>query len=218
VNNNEVPSDPVVGEFRPQPFGGFVGNQGGGIGVFEIPSLPGGETYTVINEVPLDDLPPSARRLLPWEGEVGCPIDDFWSGGVEASWTGDAGGLEAVHRGSLLVCPMEGCSYIRVLADCPDGAYWEFQDVCPGFETGLVDNDFNEAPNPLPPGRFEGWICVDGDRELNFGETCAFDLVFACGDETAPLHMTVLTCDCSRATAVEPSTWGAIKQRLRLSR
>jgi hypothetical protein len=211
VNNGEGPSEPVSGELNPQPFGAFVENFGDLICGFEIPSLGPGEKYTVGCEVPLDALPPGAEIMIPGEGEVICPDDNFWSNGVEAAWTGDGDGQEAVHRGTLQVCPVEGCSFIRVIADCPEGAPWGFPDGCAGFGLGLVDNEFNPAPNPLPPGLFEGWICVE---TVAFGGVCSFDLEFTCGARTAEVHMVTAACDCALPTGVEPSTWGWIKQRL----
>lgn len=215
VNNNEVASEPVTGELNPQPFGAFVGNAEGFICAFEIPSLQPLEEFTVICEIPLADLPPPADLQFPWKGSTyGCPADNFWAGGVEAFWTGDGGGVENVHRGTLLVCPRLENSYIRVIEECADGASWQFSGVCPGFTAQLVDDNFEAAPNPLPPGRFEGWICVDADLDVPIGTTCSFDLAMTCGDQTEQLLMSVQACDCLQAVGVEPSTWGAIKERL----
>jgi hypothetical protein len=216
VNNDEVPSDPVSGTLRPQPFGAFVDTPDDLICTFEVPSLPGGGKYTVNCEIPFDLLPKDAKRLLPWQGETGCDPDNFWAGGVEAAWTGDGDGIEFVHRGTLQVCPRVGPSYIRILVDCPESAGWFFDTkACGGgFSTDLMDFNLNEAPNPLPPGEFHGWISVDTDTEVPFGETCPFSLFMTCGDITREIHVTAVTCDCDRVVPVEESTWGRIKQQM----
>jgi hypothetical protein len=213
VNEEPVRSGPVTGELNAQLLGGFGENVAPICG-FEIPPLEPGEEYTVVCEVPLEELPPTAEQVVP-EGGAGCPPDDFWSNGVDVSWIGDGGGNAVVHRGHLQICPRFGGSFIHVLFDCepPDGVVWSFAGDCPGFDPGLVDAKMNPVGNPLPPGEFNGWISIDGDAGLPFGLECDLDLNLTCGSTTAQLRLRVMTCDCALPTPVGPSTWGEIKTR-----
>jgi hypothetical protein len=212
VNTGSTPSEPISGEVNAQRFGAFLPNEGF-ICDLSVPSLQPGETFTIVCEAePGTDIPLSAEKILPWElDSVGdCPPDDFWAGNVEIAWVGDGGGNVDVHQGTLQMCPGAGNSCIRVRIACPEAASWMFSEACAGWTFTLVDENFEPAPNPLPPGQFDGWICVQGDPADPVGLSCSYELQVTCGGETAIVSIVSEVCDCL-ALPVEPSTWGRIK-------
>lgn len=229
-NPAQVPSEPVEGTINAQEFGAFLPDVDL-ICEFSIPSLPPGETYEVECRINLGELPETPERLdaagnrqvigtggapLPPPGTPGviivsCPLPDFWGGGVDVEWTGDGGGQVIVHRGILPVCSGRGPSYIFTNVGCeaPEGAAWSFSDVCPGWTPNLVTEEFGQAPNPLPPGPWTGWIAVESDLPL--GEFCEFKMDLSCGIGVAEINITAEICDCDAVLPLEPATWGQIK-------
>jgi hypothetical protein len=222
------PSPPVSGEMSSQPFGAFVQNFGP-IGTFNVPSLAPDSFFDIFFDVALADLPPSAETIMPGTGAgtlapgvngaatVACPPPNFWNGNVDILWTPPGTGAVNYHFGQLQICPGAGPSYIHVILDCSDpaGISWNFSGTCPGWTATLVVTDpgfipGGPAPNPIPAGPFDGWICVSADNSVPVGSLCQFDLNLTCGGEPAVITVDVEACDWG-STPVEEKTWGAIK-------
>ncbi|MGD8394957.1 MAG: hypothetical protein PVF43_05740 [Candidatus Eiseniibacteriota bacterium] len=230
-NIEPVPSEPIAGQIDAQPFGAFVDSVSL-VCDFEAPSVPPGDTYTVICTVPLGELPDVPEQVIP-DGtygsgsssflpppaetdrvrlQTGCAPSDYWSGGLGVTWTGDGGGEEDFYRAALPVCSGVVPSYIQVLMDCPSSEQvsWSFSGLCPGWSATLVNEQFEAAPNPLPAGSWIGWIRVDAIG-LPIGEVCTFTMDTLCGSFPEESVVTVETCDCEPLVPVESSTWGRIK-------
>lgn len=218
-------SGPVSGEMHTQPFGAFVPN-GQLIGTFDVPPMQPSSFFDVFIDVPLTDLPPSAERILPGTGAGGlepaaaCPPDNFWAGNVNVNWSGAGGtGQANVHNGTLQICPGAAPSYIHVVTDCQDpaGITWSFGSLCPGWSAALVLNSNfapgDPAPNPIPPGFFDGWICISADASVTVGANCNVVLSLNCGNQPATISLLAEACDW-QATPVRPSTWGEVKTLL----
>jgi hypothetical protein len=228
-NPDGTPSEPLQGTVNAQEFGAFLPDVAL-ICEFTVPSMPPGGTHVVVCTVELEDLPPAPPRfdeagnylIIPGgppapPGTPGvlvgdCPVVDFWAGGIDVIWTGDGGGQAIVHRGLLPVCARAGAiSYIRLEMDCGSagGVSWSFSNLCSGWSANLVNAQYGQAPNPLPPGPFTGYVEVFTTQ--NQGAVCDFDMNLLCGDATGTIHVTGEVCDCERPVAVEPATWGRIK-------
>ena len=229
----DTPSQAASGEVNSQPFGAFVDNHGL-IGLLNIPVLQPDSFFDVFYEVSLSELPPSATKLMPGPGgapggiaglaQPGCPPDPFWAGNIDIFWSGPGGsGQVNYHLGTIQVCPGAGPSYIHVIMDCPgtsgSGPSWSFSGVCSGWTVSLVSSDGfgmpdGPAPNPLPAGFWDGWICVSADGSVPVGATCCFDLDLTCDGQPATVSVCAESCEWE-AVAVEPSTWSKIKALIR---
>jgi hypothetical protein len=215
-----------TGQLSSQEFGAFLDNFGL-ICNFVLPPLPPLTLFDVICTVPLSSLPPSATVLLPGGGgpspprassQSGCPPNFFWAGNIDVIWTaGTSGGQVQVHMANLDVCPGGGPTYIHVIFDCPDpaGISWNFSGVCANWTatlnvSGATGLPGGPAPNPIPPGLFDGWICVSANASVPVGVTCHFDLNLTCGIQPATINLWARTCDWS-SVPVEESTWGKVK-------
>lgn len=226
-NPDPEPSPETQGQINAQEFGAFLPDSDL-ICEFTVPSIPPGGRVEITCEIGLDELPGNAPRLdaagnwlsLPGSPAppgypsivvVGCPLDDYWGGGIDVVWEGNEPGQAIIHRGILPVCYGLGISYIRVATNCTDGdgISWSFSDLCPGWSANLVNSLFIQAPNPLPPGAWTGWIELSSDRPL--GEMCDLDLDLTCGTGIAQINVVGEVCQCDRPVPLEPSTWGRIK-------
>lgn len=227
--HNPGPSEsgPVSGVLSSQPYGAFLQNHGE-IGTFDVPSLAVDSFFDIWYEVSRADLPPSAEEITPgnpgstapgvtFGAQALCPPDNFWNGNIDVFWSGPGGSGQAnYHVGTVLVCPGAGPSYIHIFGDCPTppGLSWNFSPACAGWIPGLVVDNAGSpggpAPNPFPPGFFDGWICVSADASVTIGSTCTIQLNMVCGTETVVVELQVEACDWS-TVPVEAVTWGRIK-------
>ena len=219
-------SQPVSGQMHTQPFGAFVPN-GQLIGSFDVPPMEPMSFFDVFFDVELADLPPSAERITPGSGPgpsrppTACPPDEFWAGNVDVFWTGPGGtGQVNVHNGTIQINPNSAPSYIHVIMDCNSstGINWSFGSLCPGWSATLVLNSGfspgGPAPNPIPQGFFDGWICVSANNTVVVGSTCSIVLNLTCGGEPATINVLAEACD-SPATPVRPTTWSEMKLHFR---
>jgi len=219
-------SGTVMGELNSQPFGAFLENNGH-ITSFNVPPIPPASFFDVFYDIELNSLPPSADKITPAGGGGGsggslsavrelCPPDLFWAGNVDVFWNGPGGSGQAnAHFGTLQICPGGTPSYIHIFGDCPTGASWAFEPLCPGWNASLVSSDGLGQPNgpalnPLPAGFFDGWICISADVSVPAGSTCCFNLNMTCGDSTVPINICTEACEC-QTVPTEQSTWGKIK-------
>lgn len=228
-NPDPAPSAPANGEMWAQPFGFFVQNTQL-IQSFDIPTLAPDSFFDIFFSVSLSDLPLSAPKITPVGGSggsssaklQGCPPDYFWAGNVDIFWGGPGGNANAnYHFGTLQICPGGSSSYIHVFGNCPDpsGTSWSFGALCPGWSATLVTSNAmglpgGPAPNPLPPGPFDGWICVSANAGVVVGSTCCFDLTLYCGPQPAIVHMCAEAC-IWETVPVESTTWGKVKSLYR---
>jgi hypothetical protein len=223
-----APSEAVSGMMSSQPFGAFVPNSGP-IGTFDVPVLAADSFFDVFFDVALSSLPPSAEMILPGGGPGNgtapgvtgladvCPPPTFWNGNVDIFWTPPGTGNVNYHFGQLLICPGAGNSYVHVIMDCEDpaGISWSISGLCPGWSATLVSDNGSfqpggPAPNPIPPGFFDGWICISADLTVTTGNSCNPVLNLSCGSEPAAINVSAEACDWS-SVPVEPSTWGRMK-------
>jgi len=209
-----------------QPFGMFVESLSPPVGTFQVPSLAPDSFFDIIYTVALADLPPSPEIITPPGGgastkapPAACQTDRSWAGNVDVFWTGaDGTGQSFWHAGVIETCPQGGNSYIHVVMDCQDpaGVSWSFSGLCPGWSASLVVNaggiPGGAAPNPIPAGVFDGWICVSADGTVNDGDICNFNLDASCGALPATIAMTGLACVCGAVPGDETS-WGRVKSR-----
>ncbi len=121
------------------------------------------------------------------------------------------------HFGQLLICPGAGNSYVHVVMACEDpaGISWSMNGLCPGWSATLVSDNGSfapgaPAPNPIPAGFFDGWICISADPFITTGSTCNPYLSLTCGNEPATINVSAEACDWS-SVPVEPTTWGKMK-------
>ncbi|HET6349693.1 MAG TPA: hypothetical protein VFH88_11485 [Candidatus Krumholzibacteria bacterium] len=230
-NPDTGPSGSASGEIHSQEFGAFVPDFGS-IGTFNVPPLAPDSFFDITYDVSLGDLPPSADRITPFGGgsPTGglssavaslCPPDLFWAGNVDVMWSGPGGtGQANYHIGTLQVCPGGPTSYIHIITNCPDpgGVSWSLAGVCSGWSVTLVTTvaglPDGPAPNPLPPGFFDGWICVSANASVTPGNQCCFDVLLNCGVQPAKIHLCATTCTC-QPVKLEQSTWGKIKSLYR---
>jgi hypothetical protein len=219
------PSGEVSGVLSSQPFGAFVPNNGE-ITTFNVPQLAPDSFFDVDYVVSLADLPPSAEQITPGGGggggtaaqTQGCPPNLFWAGNVDVFWSGPGGsGQVNYHLGQMQVCPGGGPSYIHVLMDCQDpaGISWSFSGLCAGWTASLVVDDGagnpnGAAPNPIPPGFFDGWICLSADASVAVGAQCCFALNLNCGTQPATINVCADAC-IWEPVSTEESTWGRVK-------
>jgi hypothetical protein len=226
-NPDPETTPPTQGRINAQEFGAFLPDVDL-ICDFTIPPIPPSGRVEVTCEIGLEELPGNSPRLdaagnwlfLPGSPAppgypsivvVGCPLEDYWGGGIDVVWEGSEPGQAIIHRGILPVCFGLGISYIRISTNCTDGGgiSWSFSDLCPGWNANLVNSVFTQAPNPLPPGPWTGWIEVSSN--LLLGETCDLDLDMTCGTGIAVINVMGQVCQCDRPVPNEPSTWGRIK-------
>jgi hypothetical protein len=219
------PSVPASGVLSSQPFGAFVPNAGQ-IGTFNIPPLAPDSFFDVFFDVALADLPPSAETILPGGGPSAksatpplCPPPVFWNGNVDVFWTPPGTGNVGYHFGELLICPGAGNSYIHVIMDCQDaaGISWNISGLCPGWSANLVSDDGNfapglPAPNPIPAGFFDGWLCIAADVSVSSGDTCSPSVNLTCGGVPATINVSAEACEWG-TVSIEPTTWGDMKIR-----
>lgn len=206
-----------------QPFGMFVESLTPPIGTFQVPPLAPDSFFDVEYSVSLLDLPPSAEVITPpgsgASTKAACQTDRSWAGNVDVFWTGpDGSGQSFWHAGAIEVCPQAGNSYIHVVMDCADpaGVSWSFSGVCAGWSASLVVSSGGlpggAAPNPIPAGVFDGWICVSADGTVTDGDMCNFNLDASCGSTPATVAMTGIACTCG-AVPSEETSWGRVKSR-----
>ena len=217
-----LPSQPVSMQMHVQPFGAFVPN-GRLLGSFDVPPMQPSSFFDVFFDVEVADLPPSAERIVPGTGPgpsapaTACPPDEFWAGNVDVFWNGPGGtGQVNVHNGTIQIHPNGTPSYIHVITDCNStgGINWSFGPLCPGWSAALVLNvgfaPGPPAPNPIPQGFFDGWICVTADNSVPVGSTCNIVLNLTCGGQPATISVLAEACDLG-VTSVKPSTWSEVK-------
>jgi hypothetical protein len=227
VNPDSEATAPAEGRINAQEFGAFLPDADL-ICEFSLDPIPPGGRAEIMCEIRLDELPTNAPRLdaagnwlslpgtppPPGHPEitvVGCPLPDFWGGGIDVVWEGDDPGQGIIHRGVLPICEGVSSSYIGLTTNCSDNEqiFWSFSDVCPDWDANLVNNVFAPAPNPLPPGPWTGWIELGSD--LLLGATCDLTLNMTCGNAIAEIDVSGEVCQCDRPVPLEPSTWGRIK-------
>lgn len=225
-NPDATTSGEVNYQVHAQDFGAHVPNQGE-IASGLVPPMPPTSFFDVFFEVEVSALPPSAEEITPSasapsppnrQNNPACPPDNFWAGNVDVFWIGPGGsGQVQAHYGTIFICPGAGNSYIHVITDCqdPGGISWAFANVCANWTVSLVSDDgfgnpAGPAPNPLPPGFWDGWICISATPAVNVGDVCHFDLNMTCGSQPATITVWAEACDWA-ATPTEPATWGKIK-------
>ncbi len=192
---------PVSGNMMSQEFGVFLPDFGP-IGSFDVPPMQPNSFFDVFFDVPLADLPPEPQEELPGGGPspggLPCPPSTQWNGNVDVIWSGPGGaGQIGKHYGDLLICPGAPPSYIHVRStNCPVGAPWAINGLCPGFNATLVNEDKTPAPNPVPPG-WTGWICVSAAATTPVGVNCCFTVDFLCNGSPAVIDLCAITCDWS---------------------
>jgi len=227
VNPDAAPTPATDGTINAQEFGAFLPDTDL-ICEFTIPPIPPNGRVEVVCEIRLDDLPGNAPRLdlagnwlalptsppppgFPSVTVVGCPLPDYWGGGIDVIWEGNEPGQAIIHRGVLPVCQGFASSYIQISTNCTDlgGIAWSFSNLCPDWTASVVNSVFAPAPNPLPSGEWTGWIEVSSNLPL--GASCDLDLDLTCGPGIAKINVTGEVCQCDRPLPLEPSTWGQIK-------
>jgi len=196
----------LSGTVFPQPFGAFMPD-GPPVGGFDVPPVPPGSRFDVFVDVPMDQLPPSAPRILPGGGPGPgdpCPPPG-WAGNVDVVWSeAGAPARSDWHGGDLLVAPGAGYSYVHVVSGCasPQPAPWEIAGVCPGFTATLVEPDrVTPAPDSLPPG-WDGFIRVAADGPMPIGTSCCFDLFLTCDEVPGRIQVCATTCAWAVSTGV----------------
>lgn len=216
-------SGPVNYSLDAQPYGAYVPSTGP-ICDGTIPDILPLATVEVICNAALVDLPPSAEVILPG-GSPGlldlatshCDSLIVWNGNVDVFWTPSAN--LSVHFGTMYVCPGGGPSYIHIVMDCadPGGITWSFSALCPGFTATLFHNagGVPGAPvvGPIPPGFFDGWICIGADATVLEGAVCYPQLDLMCAGLPETITVCTEACDWTGPTPVEPTTWGEIKRQ-----
>jgi hypothetical protein len=201
-------SQPVSGTMSSQPFGVFQSNFGM-IGTFNVPSLAPDSFFDIAYDVALADLPPQPQTVLPGGGPAApgvngaadnpdCPPDDHWDGNVDVEWIGNGAPAQVnVHYATLMVCPGAGASYIHVpFLGCADstGVGWQIDNLCPGWDATLVNEDYSAAPAALPAG-WSGWICVKADASVPTGTECCPTVTFDCAGVPATIRLCATACD-----------------------
>ena len=229
-NDPEDPSDPATGQIMSQRFGVFQDDVGT-IGQFSVPELAANSFFDVFTEISLDQLPPSAQKILPWvgmmadaaTGTAGCPPDDHWDGNVDINWSSPAGGGQVnKHIGTIEVCPSHGNSYIHTLVFCTAaaGASWTITGVCPGWSATLVNEGppgvpDGPAPNPVPPG-WTGYICISANATVSPGATCPIQVTFTCAGVPGTIDLRPVACDCTQnACQIDYKDFGDAPEELR---
>lgn len=219
-------SGAVSGEIWAQQFGMFLPNISQ-IGTFDVPALLPDVFFEVDVVVSAASLPPSADIISP-DGNGNLVIGEIsqlactntqWAGNVDIFWAGPGGsGQVQAHVGLIPVCAGAGNSYIHVLMDCQDpaGIFWSFNNVCPGWAASLVVDNGGlpgaPAPNPIPAGMFDGWICVSAQAGTPIGTQCSFSLTGTCGSLPATINLTAEVCSWL-PVGTEELNWGPLKQK-----
>lgn len=221
-------SGAVSGEAWSQEFGAFLPNIAQ-LHTFDVPPLPPDAFFDVFFEVEIADLPPSAEIISPDANGGSLRIGDVtaqlactntqWAGNVDVFWQGPGGsGQVQPHMGLIPVCAGAGNSYIHILMDCQDpaGVTWSFTPLCAGWTASLVVDaggvPGGAAPNPIPQGFFDGWICVSAAANTPIGTQCHFDLNVSCGTAPATVNLWAEVCSWL-PVGTEESTWGTLKHQ-----
>jgi hypothetical protein len=209
------PSAPVSGSAMSQPFGVFMGDAGL-IGNFDVPPIAVGSFFDVFFDVPLQNLPPSAQKIVPGGPPPGspCPPDDHWDGNVDVTFGGPVGqGQSTWHQGKVLVCPGGGKSLIHVVTGCTfaTGSPWTMSPLCTGFSATLLEEDkVTPAPNPLPPG-WHGYLAISAAPGTIPGTVCCFTVQFSCGGVASLIYVCATACDCNGHTpTLEGFDWNPV--------
>jgi hypothetical protein len=226
--DTENASGPVDYELNAQPYGAFVPSTYQ-ICAGTIPSIPAGLLHEVICSADLADLPASAEVLYPGGAPsapgladlaaVACPPIGAWNGNVDVFFIEGVPVNVGVHYSTIYVCPGAGPTYVHALFDCQDagGLVWSFSNLCPGWSGSLVYDNAGSpgAPvvGPIPPGFFDGWICISADASVNVGDLCSPTLDLMCGGQTATVTINAEACDWAGPTPVEKTTWGDVKRK-----
>jgi hypothetical protein len=227
-NPNVITSDAVIIDVNLQSFGLGLPNELL-LCNCEMDELTHGEVQTVVITSPESVMPPSAETRLPGGKPSGegvltpglfCAVTN-WAGNVDITWTGSSGTANAnVHTGSVPVCPGGGASYIHVIIDCQDpaGAPWNFSGGCAGWTVSLVASNAGlpglPAPNPIPAGVFDGWICVTAQAATPIGSVCGFNFNASCFGIPGTIQIGADACDWS-LVSVEDIEWGEVKMKYR---
>jgi hypothetical protein len=175
------------------------------------PLLPG-EITALQWTIPGDSLPPSAARLVAGENDPvpGCLVGNEWTGQLNIEWS-EAGTnvTNMVARGhvGLPVCPNSDASAAQLAVQVnASSGHWAFLGMTPGWFAELRENDSgapgNPAPNPLPPGPFDGWLCISADDNVVTPALAEMIWTIVTGSDTANVHVDAQSCDCFDPTGI----------------
>jgi hypothetical protein len=163
--------------------------------------------------VPGDSLPPAAERLIVGESDPvpGCIAGTEWPGQLRIEWS-EAGTQQsdATERGQveLPVCPKSEASSAQLAVQVNDasGALWHFSGITPGWLAELRENAAgapgNPAPNPLPPGPFDGWLCVSADDNIVPPASTEILWTIVSGSDTSTVSVDAQSCNCLDPTEI----------------
>jgi len=197
--------------YSQEAFGVFLPHYGV-IGTFNLPPLLPDSFFDVFFDVPLSSLPPSPglQPSLAVSGALDliCP-PPMWVGNVDVTWM-EPGGPAQVnkHYGDVGVCPGGPQSCLHVMTGCAQNLTWAIQNVCPGWNVTLVNEDYSPAPALLPP-LWSGHICVTAGPNIPVNAVCCFSVDFFCGGSKGTIDVCAYACECP--TPVLNGTWGRIK-------
>jgi hypothetical protein len=213
--NPTLPSAPASGWAASQAFGVFMSDQGI-FGRFDVPPIPPQGFLDWYLDAALQDLAPSAQKIVPGGPPPGspCPPDNHWDGNVDVTWSGAGGaGQSTWHQGKALVCPGGGKSLIHVVTGCglATGMPWTLSALCPGFAATLLEEDMvTPAPNPLPPG-WHGFLGISAAAATAPGTVCCFTVQFSCGGVGSLIYVCATACDCNgHSPSLEGFDWNPV--------
>lgn len=184
------------------------------VGAGEIGSLPPQETATFECRIPRQELPPSAPLQVAGQfGAVpGCAAGNPWRGDVRVTWKEsglpDSLGTAAADV-DLPVCPGAPPSAVAVVVDVPAGteAVWSFSGCPAEWEAALRSDESGvpgpPAPDPLPAGRFAGWITVATDAAPP--DTATISWRWSAPADSGFVEVRAATCPCDDPSSVRDS-------------
>ena len=189
------------------------------------PLLPG-EVAALQWTIPADSLPPAAERFIAGESEPvpGCFPGTQWPGQLRVEWS-EAGTNEsfAIERGQveLPVCPNSEVSSAQLAVQVIDtsGGHWVFSGMTQGWLAELKENSSgvpgNPAPNPLPPGLFDGWLCVSADDNVPPPASADIIWTIVSGSDTSSVHVDAQACSCLDPTGISSEAVRPLTLQLR---
>ena len=175
--------------------------------------------------IPADSLPPAAERLVVGGSDPvpGCIAGSEWPGQFRIEWS-EAGTnvIDVIERGKveLPVCPNSDASSAQLAVQVNDasGGYWVFSGMTPGWLAELKENASgapgNPALNPLPPGPFDGWLCVSADATVIPPAFAEIIWTVVSGSDTASIHVDAQSCNCLDPTSIPNESAGPLALQL----
>lgn len=190
-------------------FANLTGSDSGRLENIGLPEIAPGNSYDYSFDAVLSLL----HKTFEIPDNAACPPSTYWDGGIEVQSDVHSTIDSWISIGDLQACPGAGPSFIHVRSGGNGtGPSWNLGASTAGWNAALVNEDFSQAANPLPPG-WTGYISVTALPGVTIGSTCVTHITCFLSAYASPqtIDLTTTACECSLPTPVVASTWATIK-------